>query len=172
MRSTAAALCALVVALPAWAHGPSRQKVVETIEIAAPPAAVWPLVGDFNGLPKWHPAVADSRASDGSRPGSERTLTLAAGGTVVETLETVDEQQMSLRYRYRSGVLPVSNYAATIALKPTATGTLVEWKGAFYRGYPNNDPPPDQNDEAAVQAITDVYRSGLAGLKRAVEAGR
>ncbi len=41
---------------------------------------------------------------------------------------------------------------------------------AFYRGYPNNDPPPDQNDEAAVKAITGVYKSGLENLKKIVEA--
>jgi hypothetical protein len=47
--------------------------------------------------------------------------------------------------------------------------SVVEWRGAFYRGHPNNDPPPDQNDEAAVRAITGVYQSGLANLKRLVE---
>jgi hypothetical protein len=46
---------------------------------------------------------------------------------------------------------------------------MVQWKGAFYRAFLNNDPPPDQNDEAAVKAITGIYKSGLEGLKKAVE---
>ena len=46
---------------------------------------------------------------------------------------------------------------------------VVEWRGAFYRGFPNNDPPPEQNDEAAVKAVTGVYKSGLANLKKLVE---
>jgi len=29
----------------------------------------------------------------------------------------------------------------------------VEWKGAFYRGYTLNDPPPELNDEAAVKLL-------------------
>ena len=50
-----------------------------------------------------------------------------------------------------------------------ANTAIVEWRGAFYRAYPNNDPPPDKNDEAAVKAVTGVYRSGLAHLKKLVE---
>ena len=46
---------------------------------------------------------------------------------------------------------------------------MVEWRGAFYRGYPNNDPPPEQNDEAALKAVTGVYRSGLGNLKKMME---
>jgi hypothetical protein len=35
----------------------------------------------------------------------------------------------------------------------------------------NNDPPPDQNDEAAVTAVKGVYRSGLDALKAKLESG-
>ena len=40
-----------------------------------------------------------------------------------------------------------------------------EWKGAFYRAFTNNDPPPDQNDEAPVSPnlIANAGSSGLAG---------
>ena len=31
----------------------------------APPDAVWSRVRDFNGLPQWHPAIADSRIENG-----------------------------------------------------------------------------------------------------------
>ena len=43
-------------------------------------------------------------------------------------------------------------------------GSLIEWRGAFYRGYPNNDPPPELNDEAAIAAVTGVYQAGLDAL--------
>jgi hypothetical protein len=33
--------------------------------------------------------------------------------------------------------------------------------GAFYRGFCNNNPPPAQNDEAAIAAVTGVYRAGF-----------
>ncbi len=49
--------------------------------------------------------------------------------------------------------------------------SIVEWKGAFYRGYPNNDPPPELSDEAAVKAVTGVYKAGLEALKKKLEGG-
>ncbi len=45
------------------------------------------------------------------------------------------------------------------------------WRGAFYRGYPNNDPPPELNDDAAIAAVTGVYKMGLEALKKKVESG-
>ncbi len=69
-------------------------------------------------------------------------------------------------------VLPVNNYSSTIDVVPGADGktSTVEWHGAFYRGYPNNDPPPDLNDEAAIKAVTGIYRAGLDALKKKIEA--
>jgi hypothetical protein len=63
----------------------------------------------------------------------------------------------------------VTNYTSTISVSNDGGKAIVEWRGAFYRGFPNNDPPPDRNDEAAVKAITGVYTSGLANLKKLVE---
>lgn len=160
-----------MVTLPACAHGPTRQKVVETITINAPAAVVWAKIKDFDALKDWHPAVASSPADKGNSEGSVRQLTLNGGGNLVETLERYDDAQM--RYSYRmadGGALPVSNYTSTISVGGAGNTSTVEWRGAFYRGYPNNDPPADRNDEAAVKAITGVYQSGLANLKKLVEA--
>ena len=35
----------------------------------------------------------------------------------------------------------------------------------------NNEPPPELNEEAAIKAVTGVYRSGLDALKQKLEAG-
>ena len=140
-----AALSAALLA-PAAAHGPTRQKVTETIAIDAPADKVWALVKDFSALKNWHPAVAESPADKGNDEGSVRQIKLKNGGA-----------------------LPVTNYTSTITVKAEGAGSVVEWRGAFYRGYPNNDPPPDQNDEAAVAAVTGVYKAGLANLKAMAE---
>ena len=65
-------------------------------------------------------------------------------------------------------VLPVNNYSSTIDVFPSDDGetSTVEWHRAFYRGYPNNDPPPELYDEAAIKAVTAVYQAGLAALKK------
>jgi carbon monoxide dehydrogenase subunit G len=155
----------------ALAHGPSRQKVVETVTIKASPDAVWNKVKDFGAMATWHPAVASCTATDGNNVGSVRTLKLKDGGEVVETLESYGDADRKFSYRAKDGgALPVSNYTSTFSVKPGEGGTtVVEWRGAFYRAYPNNDPPPDKNDEAAVSAITGVYQSGLANLKKIME---
>ena len=170
-RRAGLALLLLFATAPALAHGPTRQKVVETVAIAASPAAVWAKLADFDGLKNWHPAVAESPATQGNTVGSVRHLKLNGGGELTETLERYDAAAMSFSYRAADGgALPVSNYTSTMTVKAEGGGSVVEWKGAFYRGYPNNDPPPELNDEAAIKAVTGVYRSGLDNLKKLVEA--
>ena len=63
--------------------------------------------------------------------------------------------------------------SSTIAVLPGPDGktSTVEWRGAFYRGYPNNDPPAELNDDAAIAAVTAVYKSGLEALKKKIESG-
>ncbi|HQR52557.1 MAG TPA: SRPBCC family protein [Burkholderiales bacterium] len=166
----ALALC-LGIATAANAHGPTRQKVTETITINASPQKVWDVIKDFDALAKWHPAVAKSPATKGNEVGSVRDLTLKDGGKIVETLEDYSAEKMTYKYRAADGgALPVTNYSSTISVKPADGGkALVEWRGAFYRAYPNNNPPPGQDDESAVKAITGVYQSGLANLQKIVE---
>lgn len=155
---------------PAAAHGPTRQKVTETIAIDAPADKVWAIVKDFAALKNWHPAVAESPADKGNEEGSVRQIKLKGGGALTESLETYDAGKMRYSYRAKDGgALPVTNYTSTITVKAEGSGSLVEWRGAFYRGHPNNDPPPDQNDEAAVAAVTGVYKAGLANLKAMAE---
>jgi len=171
MRASLAAVLLVCASTLAVAHGPTRQKVTETETIKAAPDAVWNKVKDFNGMAAWHPAVESSTATDDSKVGSVRTLSLKGGGKMIETLETYSDAEHKFSYRAKDGgALPVTNYTSTLTVKAGEGGTtLVEWRGAFYRGYPNNNPPAGQDDEAAVNAITGVYKTGLANLKKIME---
>ncbi|MDR1967952.1 MAG: SRPBCC family protein [Burkholderiaceae bacterium] len=152
------------------AHGPTRQKVIEKVTIEASADTVWAAIKNFDALKDWHPAVADSPADKGNTVGSVRTVKLKDGGTLIETLEGYDDAQKKYSYRIKDGsALPVSNYTSTLSVSADGAKAVVEWRGAFYRGYPNNDPPPELNDEAALKAVTGVYRSGLDNLKKRVE---
>jgi carbon monoxide dehydrogenase subunit G len=167
---TVGAIVALL-ANAALAHGPTRQKTIERITINAPAPVVWAKIKNFDALKDWHPAVAESPADKGNSVGSVRQLKLKGGGELTETLEAYDDAKMKYSYRAKNGgALPVTNYTSTITVLAEGSQTVVEWRGAFYRAYPNNDPPPDQNDEAAVTAITGVYKSGLDNLKKLIEA--
>jgi hypothetical protein len=156
------------------AHGPTRQKVIVKQEISADPQKVWERVKDFQDM-SWHPAVAKTEGDGGSDIGATRTLTLVGGGEIHEKLEKYDDAKRSFFYRIKSvdvKVLPVTNYSSWFSVKPGENGgSLVTWKGAFYRGYPNNDPPPELNDQAAKDAVRGVYESGLANLKKLLEQG-
>ncbi len=172
MRKVLLSILLLSISSLAFAHGPSRQKVAESVTIKAAPDAVWAKVKDFTKLQDWHPAIESSTATDGNKEGSVRTLKIKGGGQVIETLESINDADKKFSYRAKDGgALPVSNYTSTLSVKPgeAAGTTTVEWRGAFYRAYPNNNPPPEQNDEAAVKAITGVYQGGLANLKKLLE---
>ncbi|CAN7159696.1 SRPBCC family protein [Variovorax sp. LjRoot290] len=168
--SILAASLLLAASASSLAHGPTRQKVTEKVTVEAPADAVWAKIKNFNALKDWHPAVAESTADKGNTEGSVRTLKLKDGGTLVEALESYDDAQKKYSYRAKDGgALPVTNYTSTLSVVADGGKSVVEWRGAFYRGFPNNNPPPELNDEAALKAVTGVYRSGLGNLKKLME---
>jgi hypothetical protein len=174
VRALVLALAALAL-FPtlASAHGPTRQKATETVEINAPPDKVWAIIGNFQDM-SWHPAVAKLEGSGGNDTNATRTLTLTSGGTIEEKLLQNDPAKKTYKYEITKvdpKVLPVNNYSSTLSVKGEGAKSTVEWKGAFYRGFMNNDPPPELSDEAAVKAVKGVYRGGLDALKAKVEAG-
>ena len=167
-------MAALAVLGAAWAHGPTRQKVRESIEIDAPQAKVWAVIGNFQDM-SWLAGVAKTEGEKGNEIGATRRLTLAPGITIDEELYKYEPEMMSYSYRITAvdvKVLPVTNYSSTLSVSPAPGGKAkLEWAGAFYRGFPNKDPPPDLNDEAAIKAVSELYRGGLAALKKKIESG-
>lgn len=173
VMTLAAAMLALAFAA-AEAHGPTRQKTAETIEINAPAEKVWSRIGNFQDM-SWHPVVAKTEGTGGTAIDATRKLTLKGDGTATidEQLYKYDAAKMTYSYRITAvdvKVLPVTNYSSHLTVTALDGGkSKVEWRGAFYRGYPNNDPPPELNDEAAVKAVTAVYKAGLEALKKELE---
>jgi len=158
---------------PAGAHGPSRQKVVEKVEISTSPDKVWAVIGNFQDM-SWHPAVEKTEGTGGNAVGATRKLTLKGGGVIEETLNKYNKDGRSYAYEITKvdpKVLPVNNYSSSITVEDAGGKSVVEWKGAFYRGFMNNDPPPELSDEAAVKAVTGVYKAGLEALKAKLGAG-
>ena len=177
-----ATLIAVGLTQTADAHGPTRKKVVETITINASPDKVWKVMGNFQDV-SWLPVVKSSTGTgdnavdpkNGDNEIAKRVLTLQNGGTVSEGLYKYDATAHSYSYRIDTvdvKVLPVNDYSSTISVDSTDGGktSTVEWRGAFYRGFMNNDPPPELSDEASVAAVKGLYKSGLEALKKKVEA--
>ena len=170
-----AAVAALAtVSFAAQAHGPTRQKVSESVEIDAPADKVWAVVGNFQDM-SWLPPVEKTEGTGGNEVKATRTLTLKGGATVAEELAKYDAAKMTYMYRIDKvdiKTLPVNDYSSTLEIEAEGpTKTKLTWRGAFYRGYMNNDPPPDLNDEASKKAVSGLYRAGLDNVKAKVEKG-
>lgn len=163
----------LLVPALATAHGPSRLKHTKTINIDAPPEKVWAVISDFCAIQDWHPAIAKCETSGGTEKGTTRVLTLGNGESFTEELLKYSAEDMSYAYRITEPnhkAVPVGTYGSTIDINAGENGgSELVWKGFFYRAYPNNDPPPELSDEAAVNAIKNIYDSGTARIKELAE---
>ena len=168
--TTAAAFA--LVSFGAQAHGPTRKKVEETVEINAAPDKVWAVIGNFQDM-SWLPPVEKTEGKGGNEVKATRTLTLKGGATVDEELYKYSAEKMSYSYRITKvdvKTLPVNDYSSTLKVEDAGNGkSKIVWDGAFYRGYMNNDPPPELNDEASQKAVRGLYRTGLDALKAKIE---
>lgn len=168
------------------AHGPSRVKVEESIVINAAPADVWAIIKDFGNIHSWLPVVEKTVAEGGNKKGATRKLTLKNGGVVKEKLKSFKADKMSFSYKITEmstektidhagekvevKVLPVSNYKAWMEVEADGdSASKVTWKAKFYRGYMNNNPPPELNEDAAKGAVTKFFKDGLSNLKKKIE---
>ncbi|WP_136682977.1 SRPBCC family protein [Falsirhodobacter xinxiangensis] len=167
MRLFTLALAATtLIAGMAEAHGPSRQKTTQDVVLNATPDEVWQAVGDFGDL-SWMPGVASVDAPQGNEKDGTRTVTLDSGTVLTEELTKYDPEKRTMSFRMTKDdieAIPVTNFSTVLTVKDDGGKALVEMRGGFYRGFPNNDPPPDLNDDAAVAAVNAHYRAALDGL--------
>ena len=172
---SAVAVCALGISAADAQHAPTRRKVVETIEITASPDQVWDVLGKTDDS-TWVRDVDTSLEQGGDPAQSIRTLTLRNGHTITEKGRAYDAAHHSFSYYITQNDvhdLPAGDYSATVSVEPAADGhAKVEWKAAFYRGYPNNDPPPELNDENSEKGVRAWMRASLENLKKKVEKDR
>jgi hypothetical protein len=131
-------------------------KISISAELPASAKSVWKLIGGFNALPAWHPAIASSELSD---DGARRTLHLVTGGSIVEQLDDMDDGH-TYSYSVIETPFPVRNYKGSIAVKPSTNGAgcRVEWSGDFQ--------PADIPDNEAIRIIQGIYQLGLDNLSR------
>lgn len=168
-RTFLSAAALTLVPVTAYAHGPTRQKITLTTEVAADPREVWGAIGNFQDM-SWHPDVFATNGTGGNEIDATRVLTIgqADGPVIDEILYKYSDEKMSYSYRITAvevDVLPVTNYSSHLTVKPRdGGGSIIEWRGAFYRGYPNNDPPEELNDEAAIAAVSALYAKALDAL--------
>lgn len=144
-------------------------KVYASSIIDAPPARVWAVIRDFNGLPDWHPLIAQSRIENGEpadKIGCVRNFTLKDGGTIREQLLTLSDYDYTCAYSILSSPMGVENYVATLRLVPVTDGnrSFIEWTAEF-------DCERGRERELERQIGHGVFQAGFDALKGRV-AGR
>lgn len=161
------------------AHGPVRGKMTATVDIEASADEVWDIIKNFDDM-SWHPAMKSTEGTGGNEKGATRVLTLVDGGEITEYLKKYDAAKMSYTYKItdmsvvktiqHSGqdedipVLAVDNYQGKLTVKAKGNSSEVIWIATYYRGYMNNNPPVELNEETADEQVTAVLRAGLTSL--------
>src|SRR5262245_40114818 len=84
VAALALSLGVLATAVPAVA-GPRIKGIMQDITIKAPAEKVWARVGKFQDM-SWHPRVTKTEGTGGEELQATRTLHLAGGGVVEQTL--------------------------------------------------------------------------------------
>lgn len=138
-------------------------KVYRSTVLNAPTDRVWSAIRDFNGLPSWHPGIAESRIEQ-SQPsdkiGCVRNFKLKDGGGIREQLLALSDYDYSCTYSILESPMGVDNYVATFRLAPVTDGgkTFIEWEAEF-------DCAPERSGEL-VEIIGDgVFQGGFEALK-------
>ena len=132
-------------------------EIKREMEVAAAPAEVWAVIGEFGAIAEWHPACVASSAEDAGGE-TRRSITIADGGRIVEKLESHDAAAHSLSYSILEGPLPVDDYLSHMSVAARDGGSTIHWSGRFRaKGAP---------DETAMEVIGGIYDMGLAALKK------
>jgi hypothetical protein len=134
--------------------------------IDAPVARVWERVRDFNGMPRWHPRIRDSRIENGEpadRVGCVRDFHLQNGDRIRERLLGLSDYDYFCTYSILESPMALTDYIATLRLTPITDGdrTFAEWSAEF-------DCAPDAAEELVNGIGADVFLAGFNALKRQI----
>jgi len=132
--------------------------------IDAPVARVWEKVRDFNALPRWLPAVRESRIENSEpsdRVGCVRDFRLQNGDRLREQLLALSDYDYFCTYSILESPMPLTNYVATLRFTPITDGdrAFAEWTAEFACA-------PEVADDLVTNIGQNVFLAGFQALKR------
>ncbi|MCH9770947.1 MAG: SRPBCC family protein [Betaproteobacteria bacterium] len=142
MKKIIFALVAIMFSASVFSHGPTPQKVQESVTIAASPQKTWEALKNYSELKK------------------------------IMKVRSFKDKLMKAKYELIEKDVPFSDYNAQIKVKKGANDneSIVQWTARFYRTYKLNPPIPEgQDDATAVAAVKKIVGPGLEGFKKYVE---
>ncbi|MEY8099451.1 SRPBCC family protein [Falsihalocynthiibacter sp. S25ZX9] len=139
-------------------------RVFVSTVINAEASAVWDRIRDFNGMPKWHPRIRDSRIEDAlpaDKIGAIRNFHLQSGDMIREQLVGMSDYDLFYSYAMLEGPMPLWDYMATLRLTPITDGNrcFAEWSAEF-------DCDPSNASDLQNGIATNVFQGGFDALKR------
>ncbi|MEM7775408.1 MAG: SRPBCC family protein [Pseudomonadota bacterium] len=142
-------------------------RVYTSSVIPAPPDRVWERVRDFNGLPRWHPAIRESRienAEPADKVGCIRDFRLQNGDRIREQLLGLSDFDFFCTYAILESPMPLTDYVATLRLTPITDGnrTFAEWSAEF-------ECAVNDADGLVSNIGQNVFQAGFDALKRQFE---
>lgn len=142
MKKIIFALVAIIFSASVFSHGPTPQKVQESVTIAASPQKTWEALKNYSEIKK------------------------------IMKVRSFKDKLMKAKYELIEKDVPFSDYNAQIRVKKGANDneSIVQWTARFYRTYKLNPPIPEgQDDATAVAAVKKIVGPGLEGFKKYVE---
>ena len=142
MKKIIFALVAIMFSASVFSHGPTPQKVQESVTIAASPQKTWEALKNYSELKK------------------------------IMKVRSFKDKLMKAKYELIEKDVPFSDYNAQIRVKKGANDneSIVQWTARFYRTYKLNPPIPEgQDDATAVAAVKKIVGPGLEEFKKYVE---
>lgn len=101
-----------------------------TATVAAPPARVWAILADHEGMSKWAPGLKATLVRPGPAErngvGAQRRIQPAPLLPAFVEEVTAFEPEQRLSYRAVSGI-PLRNYTGDVTLRPAGSGTEISY---------------------------------------------
>tara|TARA_B100000035_G_C21037138_1_gene571709 strand:+ start:9067 stop:9498 length:432 start_codon:yes stop_codon:yes gene_type:complete len=134
-------LLTIAFSLTTFAHGPTPQKVQESITVAISPDKAYTILKEFSEFKKF-----------------------------MKTRST-DDDLKKVKYALLKEDGPFTDYNAYIVVNKGENDneSVIQWTARFYRLYKLNPPIPEgQDDATAKAAVQKIVDKGLADLKKAL----
>tara|TARA_B100001057_G_scaffold499815_1_gene611936 strand:+ start:2121 stop:2552 length:432 start_codon:yes stop_codon:yes gene_type:complete len=134
-------LLTILFSLTTFAHGPTPQKVQESITVSISPDKAYAILKEFSEFKKF-----------------------------MKTRST-DDDLKKVKYALLKEDGPFTDYNAYIVVNKGKNDneSVIQWTARFYRLYKLNPPIPDgQDDATAKAAVQKIVDKGLADLKKAL----
>jgi hypothetical protein len=132
-----------------------------SVEVGSAADVVWKIVGNFNGMPAWHPLVRAS-VLEPAEGGVGRRVTIggdrAGHRELTERLVSFNSSARAYTYTIIAGPVPFTDYVGRFHVVPAGTGRCtVEYRGRYR-------PEAGRSESEASERIRTFYEAAFDNL--------